>query len=162
MVERILAVFVLCLCASAWGQGAIDAFEFDSDVESKRYQALIDEFRCPKCLNTNLSGSDAPIAADLRRVVYGLVREGRSDAEIRTFLQARYGDFVLYDPPLRIDTIALWVIPLTLAVLGGVVIVMLARRRRDASAKLDGEAQARLAALLGEEAPRRRAEDPSL
>ncbi len=151
MVERIVLAMILCWTASAWGQGAIDAFEFASDAESKRYQALIDEFRCPKCLNTNLSGSDAPIAADLRRVVYGLVREGRSDAEIRTFLQARYGDFVLYDPPLRIDTIALWVLPLMLAALGGVVIVMLARRRRDAEAALDEKAEARLASLLSDD-----------
>lgn len=154
MIERTAAVLLLFLVASApaplWAQGAIDAYEFESDLQSKRYTALIDEFRCPKCLNTNLSGSDAPIAADLRRVVYGLVIEGKSDDEIRTFLQDRYGDFVLYDTPMRVDTIALWAVPVGLGLLAIIVIAMLVRRRRAAVATLDADAQARLVALLAE------------
>ncbi len=153
MIERSVAAFLFVLCTSVWGQGAIDAYEFESEDQSKRYSALIDEFRCPKCLNTNLSGSDAPIAADLRRVVYTLVIEGKRDDEIRTFLQDRYGDFVLYDPPMRVDTIALWAIPASLALLAIIVIVMLARRRRVAVASLDADAQARLAVLLSERDP---------
>lgn len=157
MIVRTVAVVLLVLCtwasAYVWAQGAIDAYQFESDVQSKRYSALIDEFRCPKCLNTNLSGSDAPIAADLRRVVYGLVIEGRSDDEIRAFLQQRYGDFVLYDTPMRIDTIALWAVPIGLGLLAIIVIVMLVRRRRETVAGLDTDAQARLASLLSEREP---------
>ncbi|NJN50603.1 MAG: cytochrome c-type biogenesis protein CcmH [Gammaproteobacteria bacterium] len=148
-----LLSILLGVAISAWGQGAIDAYEFDTDADAKRYQALIAEFRCPKCLNTNLSGSDAPIAADLRRVVYGLVSDGMSDADIRTFLQERYGDFVLYDPPMRADTIALWAVPVALGALAVIVILLLVRRRRTASAALDDDARAKLATLLAEEAP---------
>ena len=81
---------------------------FESEQQQRRYKALIDEFRCPKCLNTNLSGSDAPIAQDLRRSVYRLVQEGRSDQQIRDFLQQRYGDFVLYKPPFAGPTAFIW------------------------------------------------------
>ena len=83
------------------------------------YRALIDEFRCPKCLNANLSGSDAPIAHDLRLTVHRLlVEEGMSDQEVRDFLQARYGDFVLYDPPFKPSTWLLWLGPIGFLLLG--------------------------------------------
>ncbi|MEC8060686.1 MAG: cytochrome c-type biogenesis protein, partial [Pseudomonadota bacterium] len=94
-----LIVFLLGLASVAHGASTVDVLAFESEQQQRRYKALIDEFRCPKCLNTNLSGSDAPIAQDLRRSVYRLVQEGRSDQQIRDFLQQRYGDFVLYKPP---------------------------------------------------------------
>ena len=90
----------------------------ESEQQQRRYKALIDEFRCPKCLNTNLSGSDAPIALDLRRSVYRLVRDGHTDQYIRDFLQQRYGDFVLYKPPFSGRTAFIWLIPIGLLLLG--------------------------------------------
>lgn len=150
MTARLLLWLSLALPCGAFAQGAIDAFEFESVQDAQRYQSLIDELRCPKCLNTNLAGSDAPIAADLRALVYRLVRDGASDDEVRSYLQARYGDFVLYDPPVRADTALLWVLPGLLLVLGVVVIVVLARRRQTASVALDADARARLDVLLAE------------
>ena len=90
---------------------AIDAYEFDDPSLEARYQALIEVVRCPKCLNTNLAGSDAPIAHDLRQLIYRLLHEGKSDKEIRTYLVERYGDFILYDPPLSPKTLVLWTLP---------------------------------------------------
>lgn len=104
------------------GVSTIDAFEFEDEAERLRYNGLIAEFRCPKCLNTNLSGSDAPVARDLRRTVYGLVDEGMTDDQVRRYLQARYGDFVLYDPPVRANTWILWFGP-PLLLLAGILVL---------------------------------------
>jgi cytochrome c-type biogenesis protein CcmH len=103
--------------AAAGGQ--VDVYEFPDPASEARYRALIDEFRCPKCLNTNLAGSDAPIAKDLRATVYRLlVEEGYQDQQIRDFLQTRYGDFVLYDPPFKPGTWALWLLPVLFVMVG--------------------------------------------
>jgi cytochrome c-type biogenesis protein CcmH len=101
----ILALLALSSASTCFAVSQIDTFEFSDEVQERRYRALIDEFRCPKCLNTNLAGSDAPIAQDLRKVVYRLVViEAKADQEVRDYLQARYGDFVLYDPPFNART----------------------------------------------------------
>ena len=96
---------------------SIDGFVFENESERKRYTRLIEEFRCPQCVNTNLAGSDAPIASDLRRKVFSLMREGKSDKEIRTYLRDRYGDFILFKPRFTPATWALWGMPLVLLLL---------------------------------------------
>ena len=108
----------------------VDVLAFESEQQQRRYKALIDEFRCPKCLNTNLSGSDAPIAQDLRRSVYRLVRDGHTDQPKRDFLQQRYGDFVLYKPPFSGRTAFIWLIPIGLLLLGMAVLFALQSRGR--------------------------------
>ncbi len=114
----------------AHAAGQVDVYEFPSQEMEARYRALIDEFRCPKCLNTNLSGSDAPIAKDLRKTVWRLlVQEGMSDQEVRDFLQARYGDFVLYNPPFKPGTWILWLAPVFFGLIGLVVLVRMLRSR---------------------------------
>jgi cytochrome c-type biogenesis protein CcmH len=109
---------------------------------------LTEEFRCPKCLNTNLAGSDAPIAADLRSTVHRLILEGATDQAIRDFLQARYGDFVLYDPPLRRDTLLLWLAPALLLAVGLAMVVVMVRRRRGIAEPLSEVERAQLDELL--------------
>jgi cytochrome c-type biogenesis protein CcmH len=147
----VIALCASCLPGSGRAAGPIDAYAFDDPAEAARYQALLDELRCPKCLNTNLAGSDAPIAADLRALVYRMVKEGESDAGIRAHLQARYGDFVLYDPPKRPDTWLLWLVPLALLVAGLIAIVRIARARSAAApvALADAEAE-RLERMLAD------------
>ena len=95
---------------------------FGSTTMRSRYYALINELRCPKCQNQNLSDSDAPIAEDLRNELFSLLDEGYSDQEIRDFMTARYGTFVLYQPPLTRFTLALWLLPLGLLLISGVII----------------------------------------
>lgn len=154
---RSLARFVVLACslsaASAVVATSIDVYSFPDQATEDRYRDLIEEFRCPKCLNTNLAGSDAPIAQDLRRTVHRLlVSDGYSDDEIRDYLHARYGDFVLYDPPLTARTAWLWLAPGLFAAIGVALLVRARQRSRQADA-LDDDERARLAALLPEESP---------
>ena len=123
------------------GVSTIDAFEFENEVERLRYSGLIAEFRCPKCLNTNLSGSDAPVARDLRRTVYRLVDEGMTDDQVRRYLQARYGDFVLYDPPVRGNTWILWFGPPFLLLAGILVLRRIGSRMTRVSLSDDERAR---------------------
>lgn len=142
----------LLLCSLLWvgsAQAAIDAYPFDTDEERTRYNALIDELRCPMCLNTNLAGSDAMIAQDLRREVHRLVLEGKTDEEILDFMYDRYGDFILYEPRVNHRTIALWFGPLLLLLLAGFVIWRMSRSESSASA-LSAEEQAQLDAMLAQ------------
>lgn len=134
-------VCLLLLSGAALGAGPVDVYDFPDPATEARYRVLIAEFRCPKCLNTNLAGSDAPIAKDLRRTVHRLlVVDGRSDAEIREFLQARYGDFVLYDPPFRFDTSMLWLAP-GLLLLAGLAALYRVLRQPPAPALSQAEAR---------------------
>ncbi|WP_372778609.1 cytochrome c-type biogenesis protein [Litorivivens sp.] len=129
----------------------VEAYPFESDAERRRYNALIDELRCPKCQNQNLAGSDAPIAKDLRAEVYRLIRDGKSDQEILTFMHSRYGDFVLYRPRLTLETVALWLGPLLLVLIGALVWWRLSRgvaKPSDDNESLSEAEQARLKAVL--------------
>jgi len=108
----------------------VDVYYFPEPELEDRYRGLIDEFRCPKCLNTNLAGSDAPIAQDLRRTVHRLlVVDGFSDDEVREFLQERYGDFVLYNPPFKPGTWILWLAPIGFVTLGAIIVLRVLRRQ---------------------------------
>jgi cytochrome c-type biogenesis protein CcmH len=142
---------VVWYSAFAAAQGAIEAFTFETPAQEQRYRALTEEFRCPKCLNTNLAGSDSPIAADLRATIHRLIIEGKSDDDIRNYLHDRYGDFVLYNPPLRSGTALLWFAPVVLIVIGLIVIGVMVSRRRGNAAVLSDADQQRLAQLLREE-----------
>ncbi len=123
-VVKALSALIVCLGASVWAAAPVDTYTFSDAQQELRYRALIDEFRCPKCLNTNLSGSDAPIAMDLRRTVYRLVTVDRlTDDEVRTYLQDRYGDVVLYDPPFKPSTWVLWLAPLGFVLVSAFVLL---------------------------------------
>ena len=112
-----------------WGASAIDGFDLPDAETAARYQRLLAEFRCPKCLNESLASSGAPIAVDLRRTVRRLLIGGATDQDIRTHLRDRFGDFVLYDPPLSPLTWLLWFSPAALAALIAGVFLRHARRR---------------------------------
>ena len=131
----------------------VDVYQFDSEQQQQRYKRLIEEFRCPKCLNTNIAGSDAPIAQDLRRTVHKLVvTDGYEDQQVRDFLQQRYGDFVLYNPPLTGRTLVIWAMPVLLALIGVLVVLqLLLRARAKRSVALTAEEQSRLREILGKD-----------
>ena len=115
--------------------------EFRDGAEEARFRALSAELRCVMCQNQSLADSDAPIAHDLRRQVLDLMREGRSDAQIKAYLVERYSEFVLYEPGLRPATLALWFGPLLLLLAGGVVIAAIVRRRARALPAADATAR---------------------
>ncbi len=129
------AALLLCLAAAprpAFAQAAIDAtpLEFRDRAEERRFQALIAELRCVMCQNQSLADSNAQIAHDLRREVFDLMRQGRSDREIKQFLVERYGEFVLYRPRFGAHTWLLWLGPALLLGAGGLVVVRIVRSRR--------------------------------
>ena len=154
-MKRLLISASLALGLLASAQAAIDTFEFANDAERQRYRNLIEELRCPKCQNQNIADSNAPIATDLRREIYRMLDDGRSDKEIVDFLVMRYGDFVMYKPPLDSRTWLLWYGPFGLLGLGAIVLCVLVLRRRKvekapAQVALSKAERERLDALLKE------------
>ena len=137
----------------AHAASTVDTFNFESSVHEERYRELIAQIRCPKCQNVNIAGSDAPIAKDLRVTVHRLLGEGKSDSQILEFLQARYGDFVLYDPPVRANTLLLWLLPAMGFVATVLIVFKLARRQPEvqgAALVLSEEEAQQLDALVAE------------
>jgi cytochrome c-type biogenesis protein CcmH len=136
------------LCFPSTLTAAIDVRDFSSELEERRYRALVAELRCPKCQNTNLAGSDAGLADDLKDRVYDLLRQGASDDEIRKHMIERFGDFVTYKPPMKPATWVLWWGPLALLVFG--LAVMLLRRQpvKTKNKPLSAEEKMRLQTLL--------------
>jgi cytochrome c-type biogenesis protein CcmH len=124
LVAVLLAVAGLALAREA-------APRADDPAVEARLVAIADELRCLVCQNESLASSHAELAEDLRREVRGLIREGKSDTEIKRFLVDRYGDFVLYRPEVKPLTWALWFGPFALLVLALVVLVRYLRQRRE-------------------------------
>lgn len=124
-----LSVIGLAFVVCAWALGAQEGF--DDPVLNERYRELIHEIRCPKCLNESIGESKAPVAADLRREVRRLLTEGASDDEVKTYLSSRYGEFVLYSPPLTPTTFVVWAAPFALVALGALVFWRILAARRN-------------------------------
>jgi cytochrome c-type biogenesis protein CcmH len=146
-----LAALVLLVAAFAQAAEAPPAAA-DPAVE-KRLMDLAEELRCLVCQNQSLADSNADLAVDLRNEVRSQIQAGKSDAEIRAWLTQRYGDFVLYRPPVKATTILLWVGPFVLLVGGllGLLVALRRRRARVALPALTDEERARAEALLGAE-----------
>ncbi len=109
---------------------AMEPLVFDSPEQEERFNALTAELRCLVCQNQSLADSDAVLAQDLRNEVFVMLQQGNSNEEIKRFLVDRYGDFVLYRPPVRKDTLLLWLSPLLLLTAGGVIMAFTISRRR--------------------------------
>ncbi|AXV35214.1 MULTISPECIES: cytochrome c-type biogenesis protein [Aeromonas] len=149
----------LLLLAGLGGAGqalaAIDVYTFDSDAQEQTFRELTKELRCPKCQNQDIADSNAGLAKDLRDKTYQMVREGKDKQEVVDYMVARYGNFILYNPPLMASTLILWLGPLLVIVIGVVMVVVRSRRRpaaaTPADSALSAEEQRRLATLLKEE-----------
>lgn len=124
---RFLVRLACVLLLSRTAFAAIETYDFQNDEQRARYQQLTEELRCPKCQNQNLAGSDSQIAADLRRELHRMLLEGKSNEDIVSFMRERYGDFVMYRPPVQRNTWLLWFGPL--ALLTGVVAIFWWSRR---------------------------------
>lgn len=130
--------------------------EFDSAEERQRYEELLEELRCLVCQNESLASSKAELAQDLRNEVYRLVVvENRTSEAATEFLTSRYGDFVLYRPPMRPYTMLLWFGPLLMLIVGGGVLALVVRgHRRSAESPLSDPERERAKQLLqGEDDP---------
>ena len=125
----LLALATVPLQAMAQANADPAPLQFTDTAEERRFHDLVAELRCVMCQNQSLADSDAQIAHDLRREVLELMQSGRSDDEIKDFLVARYGEFVLYRPELKSNTWLLWFGPALVLLAGGVAVVLAVRRR---------------------------------
>ena len=145
----------LLLVAPAW---AVEPDEMlDDPVLEARARALSQEIRCPVCQNEPIDSSNADLARDLRILIRERMVGGDSDDQVKAFLVARYGDYVLFDPPMKPTTYALWFAPALILLLGGFGVFRFfsrARRAPGAPVPLNSEERARLARLLDAEAAR--------
>jgi cytochrome c-type biogenesis protein CcmH len=131
MKRFLLSCLLMLLALPVFAQ----ALDYRNEAEERRFRALTEELRCVMCQNQSLADSNAPIAHDLRIEILRLMREGKSDAQIKQYLVERYTDFVLYRPEVKPMTWLLWFGPGLLVLGGAVVIAVIVRRRsRDASA----------------------------
>ena len=120
---------------------AQEPFEFRSAEQETRFQELTLELRCAVCQNQNLADSDAPLAQDLRQEIYDMMRAGQTDDEIKAFMVDRYGDFVLYRPPMKGNTLALWVLPAVLLGIGALAVFFTVRKRNRLLAEQQGQGE---------------------
>ncbi len=147
-------VLILLFCLLPAFSYAGEAKDLAADpVLEKRMIGLAEKLRCLVCQNESLASSHAELAEDLRREVREQMAQGKSDQEILDYLVARYGDFVLYEPPVKSYTLLLWFGPFVLLLVGVGVLVFQLRKRRQSvpETTLTPEAHERAAALLNEE-----------
>ena len=157
MMKKLVSILVLCLLLGAGPVHAgvtLEAFKFDSKAEEQHFKDLIEELRCLVCQNQSLADSDAELAHDLRAEVYDMIQAGKNDEEIVTFLVARYGDFVLYKPPVKPSTWLIWFGPFVLLIIAAILLLRALRRQKDTPAtEITAEERARLDAILGSTPP---------
>jgi len=145
----ILSAIVLA-CAANIASAKDAAPLADDPVTEQRLIAISEEMRCLVCQNESLAGSRSDLANDLRREIRVLIVEGKSDEQIRNFMVERYGDFVLYRPPVKPITWLLWIGPFVI-LLAGIIGLMIYLRRRNQSVPsttLSAEDNRRIDALL--------------
>jgi len=150
---RYLLISLLCLLPVFSYAGEAKDMAADPVLE-KRMIGLAENLRCLVCQNESLASSHAELAEDLRREVREQMQKGMTDQEIIDYLVSRYGDFVLYDPPVKKSTLVLWYGPFALLLAGGGVLVYQLRRRKSQidEAELSAEEEQRAAELLNETA----------
>ena len=124
-------ILLIAVCVFSLGNAfAKDAAPLaDDPITEQRLISISEEMRCLVCQNESLAGSRSDLANDLRREIRVLIKEGKSDDQIRSFMVERYGDFVLYRPPVKPVTWLLWIGPFVILGLGVAGLLMYLRRR---------------------------------
>ncbi len=127
----LVSVLTLFLSVSVLAQSAPvqEPMIFENQQQEDRFNQLTQELRCLVCQNQNLADSDAQLAHDLRAEVHEMLLAGKSDDEIKTFMVERYGDFVLYRPPVQVNTYLLWLAPLVLLLIGALILRVNIKKR---------------------------------
>lgn len=128
-MRKLKVLLLLLLLAGTAVATTIEVYHFDNPEEEARYKQLVHELRCLVCQNQDLADSNAELAQDMRHRTYEMVRAGKSDEEIVAFMVERYGDFVLYRPPVKGSTLLLWVGPFIILGAGVLILVLFIRRR---------------------------------
>ncbi|HTU68033.1 MAG TPA: cytochrome c-type biogenesis protein [Steroidobacteraceae bacterium] len=125
-------IWLAAICASvllARVASAIDITLLPNEAQQQRYEALTHEIRCMQCMNNSIADSPVGLAADLRRDVREMIIAGKTDDEIRAYMVQRYGNVILFNPPLTSSTAWVWATPLV-ALIGGIVVAIVIVRRR--------------------------------
>ena len=150
-----LAACLFAFQVAAVAQAPVPEVSSPDPVVEKRLRELGEELRCLVCQNQTIADSSAPLAVDLRNQLRAQIAKGRSDGEIRDYMVDRYGDFVLYRPPMRARTVLLWVGPFLLIAVGAAAFVFVIRRPRRpaAGAPLTQARRDELQGLLENAAP---------
>lgn len=123
------ALMISALAFASTLDAAEDNFSFETPEQRAAFLTLTAELRCPMCQNQNIADSDAMIAHDMRRKVYTLLKQGKTEAQVIDYMKTRYGDFVHYQPPVTIATLWLWAVPVLFVFIALLFIV----RRKSAS-----------------------------
>ncbi len=154
MKHFLLILSALAIIAAGLGTTrAKDAAPLSDDpITEQRLIVISEEMRCLVCQNESLSGSRSDLANDLRREIRTLIKEGKSDDQIRSFMVERYGDFVLYRPPVKPITWLLWLGPFVILLVGitGLMIYLKRRNYAVSTAALSDDENRRIDALLKE------------
>ncbi len=133
-MRRVVILFLL-FTSAAFAAPAPESLP--DPVQEAHARVLQKEFRCPVCQGESIDESGAPLAADLRRLIREHIARGETDAQIRDYLVARYGEFILMNPPVEPDTYALWLAPLAVLLLGGLGATLIISRAQTRAAKGD-------------------------
>ncbi len=149
MIKKLLPCLGFCLFICFAHAEEATPLAADPALE-QRLISISEEMRCLVCQNESLSGSRSELAQDLRREIRDLIKQGKTDAEIRTFMVDRYGDFILYRPPVKPTTWLLWMGPFVLMIVGIAALLMYLRRRNTqvTSTTLSDDENKRIDALL--------------
>ncbi len=144
-------LLLIAMVLSSWQlQAAIEIYQFDSPDHEQLYKQMTDELRCLVCQNQNLSASNSGLARDLRKQTYEMVMAGKTREDIVAYMTQRYGDFVLYRPPVKSITILLWFGPLLLLVIGIFVLIKTVNRNKQQGEELSEQQYQQMKKLLDE------------
>lgn len=147
-MSRVRALLVAVAAVALMGSASEPTERLPDPAQEARARDLFKEVRCLVCQNESIDDSEAQLAGDLRRIVREQVKAGRSDGEIRAFLVQRYGEFVLLKPRFSAGNAALWLAPVGVLLVGGVLMVGLLRRRETVETELSRDEEDRVAKLL--------------
>jgi len=144
-----LAMLFLISITTPLSAATLSEYKFDDASKDADFRAIIEEMRCLVCQNESLAGSNAELAVDLRNEIFDMMKAGQTKDDVISFMVARYGDFVLYDPPMKPSTYPLWFGPLFLFLIGAVLLARAVKgKKQSQEATLSTDEEQRLASLL--------------
>lgn len=147
---RAIVFLLICLfSASPLFAATLADYTFDDPAKEDDFRAIIEEMRCLVCQNESLAGSNAELAVDLRNEIYDMMKAGKHKDDVISFMVERYGDFVLYNPPMKPSTYPIWFGPAILLLLGAFLLIRaLKKKKQSQETTLSAEEQQRLESLL--------------
>ena len=131
-------VFGILLIQAPFAE-SIEASIFETEEQQSRYTQLIEDIRCPVCQGQSIGGSNSGLAKDLREKVREMILDGQSDPEIYSYMVERYGDFVVYKPPINIKTYLLWFAPLFILILSLIFLFRSTKRNTEKTVNVSNE-----------------------